>query len=142
MSDEDEAKSTHSMVVGLHRRFNDVERDLHTLAQDSKSVTERMIRMEGRIDIAEVKAHAAAEREAATYQHVQTALEATNHLVRKLFDKFDTHTVEEAADRKELFDERQEVLKEQKRVLWWVITTCLSMLSAIAMWALTEVFSK
>lgn len=140
MSDED--KSTHSMVVGLHRRFSDVERDLHTLALDSKATTERMIRMEGRIDVAEVKAEAAAERETATYQNVQNALEATNHLVRKLFDKFDRHTMEEASDRKELFEERQEVLKEQKRVLWWVITTCLSMLSAIAMYALTEVFSK
>lgn len=142
MSDEDEAKSTHSMVVGLHRRFNDVERDLHTLAQDSKAVTERMIRMEGRIDIAEVKAHAAAEREAATYQHVQTALEATNHLVRKLFDKFDGHTVEEAADRKELFEERQEVLKEQRKVLVWVIATGVGVLGSVATFAINYLLTS
>lgn len=129
----DEERSTHSMVVGLHRRFDAVEHDVKALAAQSQVASERMIRMEGRIDLAESKAAAAVEKEALTHATVKEALAMTNGMVKKLFDKFDQHTTEESR-------ERIQVMKDSKRMMFWLVTTCVSVLTGIGMIMFTRVF--
>ncbi|HEY7805080.1 MAG TPA: hypothetical protein VIC30_11705 [Orrella sp.] len=124
----DEEQSTHQMVVGLHRRFDHVEKDVKHLTEQSQLASERMIRMEGRIDLAEAKSDALAERETLIHENVKDALTATNSLVKKLFDKFDQHTVDEN--------------NERKKLMVWIIATCVSVLSGIGMVLFAEVFTK
>jgi len=133
MSEEDE--STHSMVAGLHRRFGIIEMNVATLAQDSKATSERMIRMEGRIDLAEANAKSTAEREILIHNNVKEALANTNSIVKKLFDKFDAHTVEESKDRLQLE-------KDGKKIMVWLVSTCISVLIGIGMVMFTQVFTK
>ncbi|HEY7805265.1 MAG TPA: hypothetical protein VIC30_12650 [Orrella sp.] len=135
MSDESEEKSTHQMVIGLHRRFDHVEENVKALTDQAQLASERMIRMEGRIGLAEAKADALAERETLIHANVKDALAATNNLVKKLFDKFDQHTVDE-------HNERMQTMKDSKKMMLWVITTCVSVLTGIGMVLFTEVFTK
>lgn len=128
-----EEASTHSMVVGLHRRFSELEEHVKSLMADTRQASERMIRLEGRLDVAEAKAQAAEQREQITYMHVNDSLTATNDLVKKLFDKFD-------ANKKENEAHRVEALKDQRRVLIWVIVTCSSVLISIGMLMFSKVF--
>lgn len=129
----DEQRSTHDMVVGLHRRFDNVEFDVKKLTEHSQVVSERMVRMEGRIDMAEAKADALAERETLIHENVKEALASTNGIVKKLFDKFDQHTADEAR-------ERIQVMKESKKMMFWLVTTCVSVLTGIGMVMFTRVF--
>lgn len=133
MSDDEEERSTHQMVVGLHRRFDNVEKDVKSLTAQSVLSSERMIRMEGRIDLAEAKSDALMERETLIHENVKGALANTNNLVKKLFDKFDQRTVEENKD-------RINAMTASKKQIWWLATTCVSVLIGIGMVMFGRVF--
>lgn len=94
MSDED--KSTHDMVIGLHRRFDVLETDVKSLTLDARDNREKLIKMEGRVDVTEVKASAAAEREAITFGHVMEAMGKMEKSLAGAVTALQSHAAEEA----------------------------------------------
>lgn len=113
MSDSELDDSTHNMVRGLHRRFDGLEQHVDALKSESRAMGESIIKLSGRVDLAERTADLSAEREKLVNANLSVALESQRKSLdelksfvtashEKLFSTFSAHTTQEDDDRKKL----------------------------------------
>jgi chemotaxis protein histidine kinase CheA len=131
-------------ISGLHRRFDTLESNFDKVRKEQHEMSKSLVNVNHRIDLVEMQIESAHKREALIVGSINEKLEANSNLVKKLFDKFDRHDAQEAAERKERIEKESEakelVASESKKLMWWIVTTCVSVLVGIGMVMFNKVF--
>jgi hypothetical protein len=113
---------------------------------EQHSMAQSLIEVNHRIDLVEVQIEASHKREAMIVGSINEKLAESSNLTKKLFDKFDKHDDLEVKERKERAEAeiaaREKATAENKKTMWWLVSTCVSVLIGIGMVMFAEVFTK
>ena len=129
---------------GLHRRFDQLETSFKEVRDEQHLMARSLDGVNHRIDMIELTVDAAQKRETMVVNSINEKLTENSNLTKKLFDKFDRHDAQEAKDRQERaqkeLDQRDKAAAESKKLTWWLISTCVTVLTSIGMLMFSKVF--
>jgi len=132
--DERRKDDRQDSIYSLHRRFDKMETGFKDLRDEQHRMAINILAVDKRIDLVEVQIESAKAREELLYKTITDRLDSGSQVMKKLFDKFDKHTYEET-------EERRRGQEDQKKMLWWIIGTAVSVLTSIGIVMFGRVFS-
>lgn len=131
-------------ITGLHRRFDRLESNFERVQKEQHGMSKCLLEVNHRIDLVEVQIEAAHKRELMIVGSINEKLAENSNLTKKIFDKFDKRDELEAKERKDRaqkeIDDRDKVAAESKKLTWWLISTCVTVLISIGMLMFNRVF--
>lgn len=113
-------------IQGLHKHLTRLEDSFKEVKAEQFEISKNINHVNHRVDLIEVQIDAAQKREALVIGTINEKLEANTSLIKQLFTKFDDHATTEHEDR--------------KRVLFWLMTTVVSVVGTVGMIVFGRVF--
>jgi len=113
-------------IAGLHKRFDKFEDHFKIIEKEQHIMAGNLVKVTGRLDVMDVVIAAAQTREGLVVGIINDKLDINTALTKKLFDRFDKHTDDENADR--------------KNTLFWLMTTVVTVALGVIGVILTKVF--
>jgi hypothetical protein len=113
-------------LAGLHRRFDKLESNFSHVRNEQHAMALSLLAVDKRIDLVELQMNANQQREVLILDSFNKRMDDSSNMLKRLFDKFDL-----AAER---------AVEDRKKMMIWVITTALSVLSSIGIIMFNKVF--
>jgi hypothetical protein len=114
-------------VTGLHRRFDKLESNFSGVQAEQHKMALSLVTLDKRIDLVELQITAAQQRETLVMNALNQRLEQNSAMIKRLFEKFET-----AADK---------AGEDRRKIMFWLLTTAVSVLSSIGFIMFNKVFA-
>jgi hypothetical protein len=117
----------HDDIAGLHRRFDKLEHNFTDVQTEQHKMALNLMAVDKRIDLVEMQINSAQQRETLILDSFNKRMESNSNMIKRLFDKFEI-----AADKS---------VEDRKKIMFWLLTTALSVLTSIGFIMFQKVFS-